>query len=201
MSVEAVIAQYGYTAIFIGAVLEGETVLLIAAVLVQQGMLDFKSVLLASAAGAFAGDQFFFHLGHLRGGRLLRRRAAWQGKLDRAWHWLGRRRVVIILFYRFIYGMRAVIPFLLGSSGMCRVHIFTLLSAASALAWATIIGGGGYLFGAAFQCWIIEGRSFQRGGVLCIALAVASVGGWRWWQYRRHGTAGKKACRGDVVKP
>ena len=72
------IAQFGWVAVFIGALLEGETVVLIAAVMVQQGLLDFKCVLPAAVLGAFAGDQFFFHLGRHHGSRLFSRDPVWQ---------------------------------------------------------------------------------------------------------------------------
>ena len=200
MTVESLIAQYGYTAIFIGALLEGETVLLIAAVLVQQGLLDFKWVLLASAAGAFAGDQFFFQLGRLKGACLFRHRAAWQHKLDRAGRWLNLRHGIVILLYRFIYGMRAVIPFLLGA-GRCRVGTFTLLSAASAMAWATVIGTGGYFFGEIFQRLILEGQSIQKNGLLGVALLASLVIGMRWRAHRRDAIQGKKSDQGNDVAP
>jgi membrane protein DedA with SNARE-associated domain len=200
MTVESLIAQYGYTAIFIGALLEGETVLLIAAVLVQQGLLDFKWVLLASAAGAFAGDQFFFQLGRLKGACLFRHRAAWQHKLDRAGRWLNLRHGIVILLYRFIYGMRAVIPFLLGA-GRCRMGTFTLLSAASAMAWATIIGTGGYFFGEIFQRLILEGQSIQKNGLLGVALLASLVIGMRWRAHRRDAIQGKKREQGNDIAP
>ncbi len=200
MTVESLIAQYGYTAIFIGALLEGETVLLIAAVLVQQGLLDFKWVLLASAAGAFAGDQFFFQLGRLKGACLFRHRAAWQHKLDRAGRWLNLRHGIVILLYRFIYGMRAVIPFLLGA-GRCRVGTFTLLSAASAMAWATVIGTGGYFFGEIFQRLILEGQSIQKNGLLGVALLASLVIGMRWRAHRRDALQRKKDRRVDTTTP
>jgi len=200
MTVESFIAQYGYTAIFIGAVLEGETVLLIAAVLVQQGMLDFNGVLLVSAAGAFAGDQFFFQLGRRKGARLLGHRAAWQRKLDRAGRWLNHRQSMVILLYRFIYGMRAVIPFMLGS-GPCRVRTFTLLSAVSAMVWATVIGIGGYFFGELFQRLILEGRSIQKDALLCVALLASLVIGIRWQAYRREAIQRKKDRRVDTTAP
>jgi membrane protein DedA with SNARE-associated domain len=200
MTVESLIAQYGYTAIFIGALLEGETVLLIAAVLVQQGLLDFKWVLLASAAGAFAGDQFFFQLGRLKGACLFRHRAAWQHKLDRAGRWLNLRHGIVVLLYRFIYGMRAVIPFLLGA-GRCRVGTFTLLSAASAMAWATVIGTGGYFFGEIFQRLILEGQSIQKNGLLGVALLASLVIGMRWRAHRRDALQRKKDRRVDTTTP
>jgi membrane protein DedA with SNARE-associated domain len=200
MTVETLIAQFGYLAIFIGAVLEGETVLLIAAVLVQQGLLDFKWVLLASAAGAFAGDQFFFQLGRLKGACLFRHRAAWQHKLDRAGRWLNHRHGIVILLYRFIYGMRAVIPFLLGV-GRCRVGTFTLLSAASAIAWATVIGTGGYFFGKVFQRLILEGQSIQKNALLGVALLASLVIGMRWRAHRRDAIQRKKDRRVDTTAP
>jgi membrane protein DedA with SNARE-associated domain len=200
MTVETLIAQFGYLAIFVGAVLEGETVLLIAAVLVQQGLLDFKWVLLTSAAGAFAGDQFFFQLGRLKGACLFRHQAAWQHKLDRAGRWLNHRHGIVILLYRFIYGMRAVIPFLFGA-GRCRVGTFTLLSAASAMAWATVIGTGGYLFGEVFQRLILEGQSIQKNALLGVALLASLVIGMRWRAHRRDAIQGKKREQGNDIAP
>jgi membrane protein DedA with SNARE-associated domain len=200
MTVETLIAQFGYLAIFIGAVLEGETVLLIAAVLVQQGLLDFKGVLLASAAGAFAGDQFFFQLGRLKGACLFKHRAGWQRKLDRAGRWLNHRHGIVILLYRFIYGMRAVIPFLLGA-GRCRAGTFTLLSAASAMAWATVIGTGGYFFGEVFQRLILDGQSIQKNALLSVALLASLVIGMRWRAHRRDAIQGKKSDQGNDIAP
>jgi membrane protein DedA with SNARE-associated domain len=185
------IAQFGWVAVFIGALLEGETVVLIAAVLVQQGFLDFESVLLAAAVGAFAGDQFFFHLGRYNGRRLFTKYPSWQRRLDRAATLLARRRRLVILLYRFIYGMRAVIPFMLGS-GNCEVWSFTALSAFSAMLWAAVMGTGGYWFGDVFQRLLRQSQHIQRaiicGGILLLMVVV----GFRWWRRR---SSDKDACK------
>jgi membrane protein DedA with SNARE-associated domain len=184
LTLETLLARYGYAAIFFGAILEGETVLLVAAAFVQQGLLDFEGVLLASTLGAFAGDQFFFHLGRCKGAELMGRYPAWQRKLDQALGILARRREIVVLFYRFIYGMRAVIPFLLGS-GRCRVLAFTLLSALSAVVWAVLIGAGGYYCGAAFATMLQRGRGLQQGALLGLILLVSVVAALRWCWKRR----------------
>ncbi len=189
MTLETLVAQYGYPALFIGAILEGESVLLIAALLVQQGLMDPKGMVLASAMGAFVGDQFFFHLGRRKGPGLFRHRPTWQQKMNCAVAMLDRRREVVVLFYRFIYGMRAIIPFLLGS-GKCRVGTFALLSFLSAIAWAVIIGSGGYLLGEAFQRILEHGRYFQIGVLALGALVVISV---MMWHRRRK----RKRTKGD----
>jgi membrane protein DedA with SNARE-associated domain len=184
MTLEALLDQYGYAAVFIGAILEGETVLLIAAVFVQQGLFDFRGLLLASALGAFVGDQCFFHLGRLKGSRFLHHYPAWQRKMDQAARMLARRGKVVILFYRFIYGMRAVIPFLLGA-GRCRVVLFTLLSTVSAAAWALLIGSGAYCFGEAFASMLAKSRAMQQGGILGLLLIVITAASlYRWWKRR-----------------
>lgn len=177
------IAQFGWVAVFIGALLEGETVALIAAVMVQQGFLDFKSVLPAAVLGAFAGDQFFFHLGRHHGSRLFTRHPVWQRSVKRAIALLERRRRWVILFYRFLYGMRAVIPFLLGS-GNCGVWLFTALSAFSAVVWAAVLGAGGYWCGDLFQHWLRQGRYIQQGVLCAFILLIILFGGLRWWKRR-----------------
>ena len=184
MTLETLVAEYGYLAVFIGAIVEGETVLLIAAVLVQQGFMDFSYVLSASAAAAFIGDQFFFHLGRLKGPDCFRHQAAWQSRMQKAIHLLDRKRGIVVFFYRFIYGMRAVIPFLLGA-GRCRGLTFALLSAASAIAWALVFATGGYYFGSIFQSLIRKSQFFQKGGLAGGVCLVAIVCVWRWWKNRQ----------------
>ena len=184
MTLEVLLSQYGYAAIFVGAILEGETVLLIGAVFVQQGLLDFRALLLASALGAFVGDQCFFHLGRLKGSRFLRRFPARQRKMDQAARMLARRGTVVILLYRFIYGMRAVIPFLLGA-GRCRVVPFNLLIAVSAAAWTLLIGTGGYCFGEALASMLAKNRAIQQGGIIGLLLIVVTAASlYRWWKRR-----------------
>jgi len=185
MTLETLVAAYGYPAVFIGAILEGETVLLIAAVLVQKGLMDFKILLVVSAMGAFAGDQFFFLLGRLKGKDLFRRHPGWRQKIDRAVVLLDRRREVVTLLYRFIYGMRAVIPFLLGS-GHCSVPRFALLSSLSAVAWALVIATGGYFLGEAFQQMLDQGRFLQKGIFVVAVLFAMAVMGLQ-WVIRRNG--------------
>jgi membrane protein DedA with SNARE-associated domain len=89
-----------------------------------------------------------------------------------------------VFSYRFIYGMRAVIPFLLGA-GRCRGLTFALLSAASAIAWALVFATGGYYCGSIFQSLILKSQYLQKGGLAGGACLVAIVCAWRWWKYRR----------------
>jgi membrane protein DedA with SNARE-associated domain len=161
MPLETMIAAYGYPVVFAGAVIEGETVVLLAALLVHQGILDIRGVLLSAALGAFAGDQCFFWIGRLCGGGFLDKRPRWQDKLTRATRLLDRYRSPVFLFYRFCYGLRAVIPWLMGS-GRCKAGYFVLLSGISAVAWAAVTVTGGYLFGRLFMRIVESGLIVQK---------------------------------------
>jgi membrane protein DedA with SNARE-associated domain len=147
--------------------------------------MDFKTLLVVSAMGAFAGDQFFFHLGRLKGKDLFRPYPSWRQKIDKAVVLLDRRREVVTLSYRFIYGMRAVIPFLLGS-GHCSVPRFALLSFISAIAWAVVIATGAFFLGEAFQTILDRNRSFQKGIFVVAVLFAMAVMALR-WVIRRNG--------------
>lgn len=199
MTLETLVAQYGYPALFVGAILEGESVLLVAALLVQQGLMDPKGMVLASAMGAFVGDQFFFHLGRLKGPGLFRHKPTWQQKMNRAVAMLDRRRGVVVLFYRFIYGMRGIIPFLLGS-GRCRVGTYCLLSFLSAIVWAALIGTGGYLLGEAFQRMLDRGRYLQVAFITFGALIMISAMTWHRRRQRKRMKGGRQDSRADLFR-
>jgi membrane protein DedA with SNARE-associated domain len=174
MTFDSLIANYGYPAIFVGAVLEGETALLIAAVLVHQGLLDFQGVVLASGLGAFAGDQGFYHLGRRYGRTLFSRRPRWRRKIERASALLDRYPRTFMLGYRFLYGFRAAIPCLLGT-GRCRPILFTVLSGLSAALWSVAITAGGYYGRRIFGDFVQAGLAAQKWLLLTAGVVVAVV--------------------------
>ena len=54
------IDSYGYLAVFVGAFLEGETILALAGLAAYRGYLDFYAVVAIALFAGFAGDQFFY---------------------------------------------------------------------------------------------------------------------------------------------
>lgn len=71
MDFAALIQQYGYVVVFVGSVLEGETLLALAGVAAHRGYLSLQWVMAVAAAGAFLGDQLCFLIGRRLGGRAL----------------------------------------------------------------------------------------------------------------------------------
>ena len=146
MTLESFIEHFGYFAVFVGSLLEGETVLLIAAFAASRGHLVYPWVVVLAFVGSIIGDQFYFFLGRHRGQRILARFPQLQARATKVETLLYRYHKTIILALRFLYGLRTIGPIVVGLS---RVPIITffLLNLISAGIWANTIGGIGYLFG------------------------------------------------------
>ena len=84
---------------------------------------------------------------------------------------LDRHQVLLILGFRFLYGLRVVTPIVLGASRIAPVR-FLVLNMAGALAWSLVIGVMGYLFGNALEVLIGDVRRYE----LWLFIGVAASG-------------------------
>lgn len=147
---QELLARYGYVAIFVGTFLEGETILLMAGFAAHRGYLSLPWSLAAAWGGSVAGDQLYFWIGREWGGRWLRRRPAWQARVERIDRILVRYPALFVLGFRFVYGIRTVSPFAIGMS-RTPAWKFVLLNLAGGAMWASLVGGAGYVFGGALE--------------------------------------------------
>lgn len=175
MSLEELIAGYGYAAIAVGTFLEGETILVLGGLAAHRGYLKFPWVVASAVLGTLTGDQIFFHIGRTRGRSLMDRRPGWKAKSERVFSLMNRHQVLLILGFRFLYGLRTVTPFVLGASGIPRLR-FTILNAAGALVWAVAVGVMGYFLGHALEVIIGDVKRYE----MWLFAGVAAVGGIAW---------------------
>jgi len=143
---EPLIQTYGYWALLAGTFLEGETILILGGLAAHGGYLHLGGVILAAFVGTLCGDQFFFYLGRRHGRATLARYPAWRAKSARARRLLERHRIPVILVFRFLYGLRSVIPFAIGLSKVPAPE-FVALNVVGAAVWSCAVGCGGYVFG------------------------------------------------------
>jgi len=143
---ESIIQNYGYLAVLAGTFFEGETVLILAGFASHQGYLELPYVVIMALIGSFAGDQLFFRLGRLQKRIWFIRGPVWEARSEKAKRLLEKNQVLIILSSRFLYGMRMLLPYLIGLSRV-KASRFALLDFIGALVWAIMIGSLGYLFG------------------------------------------------------
>ena len=146
-------SELGYVALFVGTLLEGETIVFLAGLAAHHGYLSFPLVLAVAVTGGFLSDQILFHVGRRYGERVFARFPGIAARVPRAQALLKRWDVLAILLVRFLYGLRIAAPIVIGSCGIApwRLALFDFLGA---VLWALVVGGLGYFAGQAVQYWI-----------------------------------------------
>ncbi|EAO7485669.1 DedA family protein [Salmonella enterica] len=183
MDINTLITHYGYAALVIGSMAEGETVTLLGGVAAHQGLLKFPLVVVAVALGGMMGDQLLYLLGRCYGGKILRRFPRYHTKIGHAQKMIQRHPYLFVIGTRFMYGFRVVGPLLIGASRL-PPKIFLPLNIVGALVWALLFTTLGYLGGEVIAPWLHDLDQHLIHGVWLI-LAVVLVVGVRWWLKRR----------------
>jgi membrane protein DedA with SNARE-associated domain len=175
LQVAALIARYAYPALFVGAVLEGETVLALAGLAAHRGYLDLRVVIAVAALGGFFGDQIWFELGRRAGPALVARWPDLSPGVARMQQLLAGRQAAVIFGLRFLYGMRIVGPVAMGMSGVSR-RLFLTLNALGATLWGAVFAGLGYVLGETLQAVLGDLRRIELAVFAAVALAGLIVG-------------------------
>jgi membrane protein DedA with SNARE-associated domain len=165
--------SYGYVAVFVGAFLEGETILALAGLAAYRGYLDFYTVAVIAMAAGFAGDQLYFFLGRRQGGRILARFPDARARAHRFDALLERWHAPLIVAIRFMYGFRIVGPVLLGM-GRVPAWKFMVFNFIGAAIWAPVIAGIGYVFGSAVESALSNWQDYEIWFFAAVVLAGAS---------------------------
>jgi membrane protein DedA with SNARE-associated domain len=176
------LTTYGYLAVFMGSLLEGESMLVLAGFAAHQGRLSFLVVLLIAFVGGTLGDQLFFWLGRAWGSALVRRFPAIERRGQCVLELLRRHDALVIVGVRFMYGFRVTGPIIIGASGITgrRFVAFNLLGAAI---WAIAVAGFGYLVADALEAVLGDLRHYENkiiGLMLATLVGVVAVRIVRW---------------------
>ncbi len=174
MTIEYVILNYGYVALVIGTFLEGESILIVAGFAVHLGYLKLPWVILCAFAGTVASDQLYFFLGRVKGEAFLQRRPRWKIKVKRVWKLLDQYRTLLVIGFRFVYGLRTVTPFAIGLSNI-RTSRFIVLNMMGGIAWSVVVALVGYFFGAAARAVEIDVKKYAHWIIAGMLLTAAVV--------------------------
>jgi membrane protein DedA with SNARE-associated domain len=156
-------------ALFVGFVVPGETAAVLGGVAASRGHVSLTLICAVVVVAAIVGDSVGYEIGARYGTRLLsvrvlRRR---RPRIDAARATLARRGGLAVFLGRFVAFLRAVMPFLAGTSRM-RYRRFLAYNAAGGLLWGIASVLLGYLAGNSYAA--IE-KTFGR----VVALVVAAI--------------------------
>lgn len=155
LSLSEFIANYGYIAILLGSIAEGETITLLGGLAAHEGLLKYSMVVLVALTGAIIGDQLLYALGYRFGTRILHRFHRYQHKITRANRLIRRHPGLFVIGVRFMYGFRIVGPIIIGASRLSPWK-FLVLNVIGAIIWAFIFVTLGFFAGEVIAPWLYK---------------------------------------------
>ncbi len=168
---------FGEALLIIGLFVPSTAVLVGAGMLVGTGHLEFWPVFIATAIGAALGDQLSYWAGRLFGDRL---KTLWPLNrypvlVARGEEFVRRHGGKSIAIGRFVPGVKAVVPGIVGMFGMGQAY-FATINVTSSIAWTAAHVLPGMLFG---QVLAMAGELSERLLiVLLVLLMLLAVAGW-----------------------
>ena len=170
------------TGAFVGLVAPGETVVIAGGVIAGQGEISLMVLIGIVWGCAFLGDTTSFFIGRRLGrGFILRhgpRVKITEQRLEQVERFFERHGGKTILIGRFIGLVRALAPFIAGSSGL-RYARFAPYSVIGTGLWASLFSVLGYIFYASFDRVAHIAGQATFGFGLTIAIVVAGIFVWR----------------------
>jgi membrane protein DedA with SNARE-associated domain len=178
---ESFLAKYGYVAILLGTVFEGETIMIMGGFSAHRGYLKLLPwVILAGFVGNFIQNQVYFILGRRYGTRMVKKHPDWKPRLQQVHRWLERFQSPLIIGVRFVPGFRTIGGVAIGMSDVSPGR-FTVLNVIGAVLWAVVIGFLGYLCGHALELIMGEIKHLE----VPILVGIAVIGGlWLFFNHR-----------------
>ena len=178
MSLESeLISQYGYAAVLLGSLIEGDGVAIVGGIASRHGYISFGLTVLAAAIGGMLGDQILYFVGRVHGNRVIKKLDNFRDRIEQVRGLVRRHENLCVVGVRFAYGFRLIGPLIIGSSGVGIARFF-FLNLIGAVLWASIMVGVGFGVGE-FLHHFVEGHKrleiWLGITVVCVLLLSAAV--------------------------
>jgi membrane protein DedA with SNARE-associated domain len=168
------------TGAFVGLIAPGETAIVLGGVVAASGRISLAAVLLVAWVCAALGDLASFWLGRRLGHRFLHRQSVIPARhIAKVERFYTRHGAKAILVGRFVGLVRAISPFLAGSSGLS-LRGFLPWSVLGTFVWASAFTLVGFMFAESFAsaAHTLTYGAFGLAVLACLVLV--------WHQRRRH---------------
>lgn len=179
------VANYGYAALFLGSILEGESTLIAAGFLARGGHLYLPLVMLIALTGTYLADISIYFLGRTKGEAVMAKFPVVMAYYPKVRSLFARYGVRAIFVTRYLYGFRLAAA---ATLGLIKMRKLTYLSFnfLSCVIWAVLVGGLGYLFGASLEALIGQVKHYEK--LVVLFILIAGISGWlirRMWSKRQ----------------
>ncbi len=168
----AFVQEWGYLAVFLGAIVEGETVILTASALAALGYLKLYKIMAITFCTTVVVDQILFQVGKRYGPAFFEKYPKLLPGANKAFRLLHRFDRWFILSFRFIYSIRVISPIVIGAAKV-ESKRFTRLNILSALIWTVVSCGSGYMMGDMLEKVLKNLEIFKQ--YLTIGLGIAAL--------------------------
>lgn len=175
---EDFIIRFGLVAVFVGASIEGDVVLVLSGVTAHLGLLNLWVAMGAGAAGCFTGDLACYAIGRSRSDAIRRSRV--YGKFGPVVERLASRvGFSQILAARFLYGTRVATMLFWGVHRLSLAK-FVSVDVAGCAAWAALLGIAGYgaSSGAAVLLGEVKRAEIWLLGAVCVSIVAFVSARW-----------------------
>jgi membrane protein DedA with SNARE-associated domain len=180
--------SYGYVIVFLGSIFEGDATLLCASFLARRNVMSFAGVLVTAAAATTLFNELVFYVSRKKGKDFLQKRVDRHPRYERVQRWVNRRSIVLLLFSRYLFGLRLAIPMACGATGM-RAITFTAVNMAGAVLWVVPVGLVGFFVGNALEAVWHELRPWEWHIACGVVVLVTGLLAWKDPELRRVGMA------------
>ena len=187
---------------FLGLLVPGETLVLVGGFLASRGLLQLGDLIFVATLGAIVGDSIGYELGRRLGRPWLLHYGRWVGiraaHVEQADAFFARHGGKTVFLGRFVGFLRALAPFVAGSSRM-RYRQFLTYNAVGGALWASGFVLLGYVLGEGWRTaerWIGRASAIV-GGILLLTIGVAWL--WRW--LARHEAEVRRRWQGVITHP
>lgn len=171
----SLLQQYGYWLMAFGAIIEGETFLIAGGIAAHQGLFKVEGLILLALVGSTAHDCFFFFLGRFFGKSLVKKRPQLYAKSEGILNLFEKYGVLMIIGLRYAYGLRTIIPTVLGMSHLS-TRKFIFYDIIGGILWSCTFVLSGYLFGAAIDKFLHDLEIFAELPILLVAAGIIVAG-------------------------
>ncbi|MFN7662966.1 MAG: DedA family protein [Alphaproteobacteria bacterium] len=153
--------EYKYWIVILGALLEGEMVLLLAGGAAYHSYMNVHWVMFIAFLGAVIHDHILFFIGRFFGKKILSKSSSWHGRISKVSDLIHKYHNLFIMSFRFIYGIRTLTPLIVGHTRIAWQR-YTLLVSVSAAVWAITIAYLGFTFAMALETILADFDRYKK---------------------------------------